>query len=98
MLLPLCLEPVRALVAAAPPGVVESVAGLALLTTFGSALSAALAVPDGLPDAAVTRLPAAVTFLVAAAGVTVGGIGGAFWGLAAGVVASVLLGRRTATG
>lgn len=86
-----------ALVAAAPPGVVESVAGLALLGTFGAALAGALAVADGTPDAAVARVPAAATFLVSAAGVTIAGIGGAFWGLLAGVVLHLALRRRVAT-
>lgn len=86
-----------ALVAAAPPGVVESVAGLALLGTFGAALAGALAVADGTPDAAVARVPAAATFLVSAAGVTIAEIGGAFWGLLAGVVLHLALRRRVAT-
>lgn len=86
-----------ALVAAAPPGVVESVAGLALLGTFGAALAGALAVADGTPHAAVARVPAAATFLVSAAGVTIAGIGGAFWGLLAGVVLHLALRRRVAT-
>jgi benzoate membrane transport protein len=85
-----------ALVAAAPPGVVESVAGLALLGTFGAALAGALAVADGTPDPAVARVPAAATFLVSAAGVTIAGIGGAFWGLLAGVVLHLALRRRAA--
>lgn len=86
-----------ALVAAAPPGGVESVAGLALLGTFGAALAGALVVADGTPDAAVARVPAAATFLVSAAGVTIAGIGGAFWGLLAGVVLHLALRRRVAT-
>jgi len=53
------------------------VAGLALLGSFASALSAALAQP-------AEREAAAVTFLVAASGVTLLGVSGAFWGLLAG--------------
>jgi benzoate membrane transport protein len=85
-----------ALVAAAPPGVVESVAGLALLGTFGAALAGALAVADPTPDPAVARVPAAAAFLVSAAGVTIAGIGGAFWGLLAGVALHLVLRRRPA--
>ena len=39
------------------------------------------------------RLPAAVTFLVAASGIAVGGIGAAFWGLVAGSVMLLVLPR-----
>ncbi|MBC3193786.1 benzoate/H(+) symporter BenE family transporter [Pseudonocardia sp. C8] len=87
-----------ALIAAAPPGVIESVAGLALLGTFAAALAAAFAVPDGAPDAVVARVPAAATFLLSAAGITVAGIGAAFWGLVAGVVLHLALRTSRATG
>jgi benzoate membrane transport protein len=43
------------------------------------------------------RLPAAVTFLVAASGITVLGIGGAFWALVAGVLLRLILVRHRAT-
>jgi benzoate membrane transport protein len=59
------------------PILIEAVAGLALLGAFGSSLSNALAEPG-------EREAALVTFLTAASGVTFFGIGGAFWGLAAG--------------
>lgn len=64
-------------VAASPPLLVESVAGLALLGSFAAALQAALADEE-------RRLPAIVTFLTAASGATFFGIGSAFWGLLAG--------------
>jgi len=64
-------------VAAAPPVLIQAVAGLALLGAFASALNAALAVPQA-------REPAVVTFLVTASGLTAFGISGAFWGLVAG--------------
>lgn len=67
-----------ALVAAAPAGVMQAAAGLALLGTFGLALAEALADP-------AERVPAAVTLLVAASGVTVLGVGAAFWALLAGL-------------
>ena len=66
-----------AVVSASPPVLIEAVAGLALLGSFASALSAALAQP-------AEREAAAVTFLVAASGVTLLGVSGAFWGLVAG--------------
>jgi len=66
-----------AVVSASPPILIEAVAGLALLGSFASALSAALAQP-------VEREAAAVTFLVAASGVALLGVSGAFWGLLAG--------------
>ncbi len=73
-----------ALVAVAPPGLVESVAGLALLGTLGSALAAAVA-GDGASGAR-HRDAAVITFLVTASGISAAGIGSAFWGLAAGLV------------
>lgn len=69
-------------VAAAPAGVVEAVAGLGLLATLGSSLSGALAA-GGAPG---SREAAVVTFLVAASGVTLHGVGAAFWALLAGLV------------
>ncbi|MBD1319776.1 benzoate/H(+) symporter BenE family transporter [Gordonia hankookensis] len=66
--------------AIAPGGLVEAVAGLALLGTFASAIVGAF-------TAAETRVPAALTFVAAASGVTFFGIGGAFWGLVIGLAA-----------
>ncbi len=66
-----------ALVGVAPPVLVQAVAGLALLPAFGGALHAALAVPE-------EREPAVVCFLVTAAGLSLLGVSGAFWGLCAG--------------
>ena len=81
-----------AFVAAAPPLLIEAVAGLALLGAFASALRAAVLDPE-------QREPATITFVVAASGVTFLGIGGAFWGLLAGAAALLLanLFRRTAS-
>ncbi|TDU03877.1 benzoate membrane transport protein [Streptomyces sp. 846.5] len=72
-----------ALLAAAPPLLIEAVAGLALLGTLGSALGAAVAEEKG-------REAAVVTFAVTASGVSALGIGSPFWGLAAGLVFYVL--------
>lgn len=74
-------------VAAAPPLLIQAVAGLALMASLAGALSIALT-----PEP--TRLPAIVTFVVAASGVSVGGIGPAFWGLIAGGALFVLLPQK----
>ena len=74
-------------VTAAPAGVTTAVAGLALVGTLASSLTAALAEPD-------ERQAAIVTFVVAASGTTVAGIGAAFWALAAGLLVRATLRRR----
>jgi len=68
---------VVAVVQAAPPLLIETVAGLALLGPLAASLKAAL-------DDASAREAAVVTFVVAASGLSILGIGGAFWGLIAG--------------
>jgi benzoate membrane transport protein len=68
-----------ALVAVAPPLLIEAVAGLALFGALAGALAAAMA------DAA-RRDAAIVTFVVSASGITVAGISAPFWGLVAGLV------------
>ncbi|UFS95673.1 benzoate/H(+) symporter BenE family transporter [Nocardia huaxiensis] len=78
------------LVAAAPEGVLETVAGLALIATLAGALTAALGTAEH-------RSAAAITFLVAASGVTALGIGGAFWALVAGLVVRWWLRSTTTT-
>lgn len=75
---------VAALVTVAPAGVVETVAGLALLDTLAGALAA------NLRDE-TTRTAAVLTFVVAAAGVRVAGIGSAFWALIAGLIVYAVL-------
>ncbi|WP_330149918.1 benzoate/H(+) symporter BenE family transporter [Shewanella xiamenensis] len=62
------------LFAAFPKELVLAIAGLALLGTIGNSLTAALADND-------EREVAVITFLVTASGVSVLGIGSAFWGL-----------------
>jgi benzoate membrane transport protein len=76
------------LIAAAPPVLIEAVAGLALLSAFASAMLAAVSDP-------AQREAAVVTFLVAASGLTLWGIGGAFWGLLAGGAMLLLARLRT---
>lgn len=72
-------------IAAAPPVLIEAVAGLALLGAFGAALMGAVATPQD-------REAAVITFLVSGSGLSFAGIGGAFWGLIAGGLV-MLLGR-----
>ncbi|WP_282779855.1 benzoate/H(+) symporter BenE family transporter [Nocardia sp. CC201C] len=79
LLLALVSAALVALVAAAPDGVLETVAALALIATLASALTAALAPAEHRPAAALT-------FLVAASGISLLGIGAAFWALVAGLV------------
>ena len=76
-----------AFVTASPPLLIEAVAGLALLGSLGSALSSALARDDH-------RLPAIVTFVTTASGVSFFGIGAAFWGLIAGGALTAVLAMK----
>jgi benzoate membrane transport protein len=68
------------LLQAFPKELVLAVAGLALLGTIANALAVALK-EDGHRDAAL------LTFLVTLSGLTLAGIGSAFWGVAAGALA-----------
>jgi benzoate membrane transport protein len=79
---------VAAVFAAFPAALVAAVAGLALLPTIGNSLASALG------DEA-TREPALITFLITASGVTLAGVGSAFWGVVAGgvVLAALRVGR-----
>lgn len=76
-------------VLAAPAGLVQAVAGIALLSAFAGACAGAMADESA-------RVPAAVTLVVAASGTTVAGVGSAFWALLVGVIAHRLL-RSAAT-
>jgi benzoate membrane transport protein len=80
---------VGALFAAFPHELVAAIAGLALIGTIGNGLSAAMA-------AEREREPALITFLVTASGVTLLGIGSAFWGLVAGTLTLGVLRTRAA--
>ena len=75
---------VAALFAALPRELVMAVAGLALIGTIGSSLASAISEER-------TREPALITFLVTASGLTLFGIGSAFWGLVAGALALLVL-------
>ena len=71
---------ITGLLTAFPKELVVAIAGLALLGTIGSGLAAAL-------KDEVHREAALITFLVTLSGVTVAGVGSAFWGVIAGSAA-----------
>ncbi len=81
---------VTGLLTAFPKELVAAIAGLALLGTIGGGLAAAVRDESH-------REAALITFLVTLSGVTLAGIGSAFWGVAAGAAALVVqqLGRKT---
>ncbi len=74
-------------IATAPKGVLETVAGLALLATLAAALTGALASEKH-------REAGIVTFLIAASGVGFLGVGAAFWALIAGLLVRKVLSHR----
>jgi benzoate membrane transport protein len=75
---------VAAFIAASPAILIQAVAGLALLPSLAASLASSLGAED-------TRLPAIVTFITTASGITLLGIGGAFWGLLAGIALMLVL-------
>ena len=77
---------VAAVFAAFPKELVAALAGIALLGTIGNSLAVAM-------REEAEREPALVTFLVTASGLSMAGIGSAFWGLVAGVVTLLVLRR-----
>ena len=70
-----------------PAAFITTLAGLALLGTIGSSLASAMA-------DAKSREASLITFLAAAANITLFGIGGAFWGLLMGLAAYAVLNGR----
>ncbi|MCM3780866.1 benzoate/H(+) symporter BenE family transporter [Microbacterium hydrocarbonoxydans] len=82
-----------ALVLLAPDAVIPAVAGLALFGAFGSSVQQAIDDPG-------ERIPAVVTFLVAASGIAVLGVSAAFWALVAGLLVrgALHIGRRGPAG
>jgi benzoate membrane transport protein len=74
---------VAALFTAFPKELVMAIAGIALLGTIGNSLAAAL-------REETDREPALVAFLVTASGLSLAGIGSAFWGLVAGVITMLM--------
>lgn len=84
LVLALACGALTALVAAAPGDVMQAAAGLALLGTLAASLAGAIGDEDG-------REAAVVCFVIAASGVSILGIGAAFWALLAGLVLRPLL-------
>ncbi|WP_218509479.1 benzoate/H(+) symporter BenE family transporter [Variovorax sp. dw_308] len=82
---------VTGLLTAFPKELVAAIAGFALLGTIGGGLAAAVRDESH-------REAALITFLVTLSGVTLAGIGSAFWGVVAGAIALGIqqLGRRRA--
>ena len=80
---------VGGLFAAFPRELIVALAGLALMGTIGNGLATAV-VEEKNREAAI------ITFLITASGLSVFGIGSAFWGLVGGVVAMAVLNRRRA--
>lgn len=75
-----------------PATFITTLAGLALLGAIGGSLATALVEPRG-------RETALITFLATAANITLFGLGGAFWGLLAGLLAhGVMHGRLRPAG
>ncbi len=75
--------PVASVFAAFPQALITAIAGLALLGTIGSSLHTAMAAPQD-------RDAALITFLITASGLSMVGIGSAFWGLLLGLLVAWL--------
>lgn len=78
---------VTSLFAAFPKELVLSIAGLALFGTIGQSLNSAL-------EKESEREAALITFITTASGVSIFGIGAAFWGLVTGALAAFVLKYR----
>jgi benzoate membrane transport protein len=78
---------VAAVLVAFPKELVMAIAGIALFGTIGNSLAAAMREESD-------REPALIAFLVTASGISLAGIGSAFWGLVAGGVTLALWRRR----
>ena len=76
-----------ALFAALPSALILSIAALALLGSIGNGLAQAMQVP-------AERDAALITFMITASGMTLLGIGSAFWGLVGGAVTLLILNWR----
>jgi benzoate membrane transport protein len=80
---------VGGLFAAFPRELIVALAGLALMGTIGNGLATAVLEEKN-------REAAVITFLITASGLSMLGIGSAFWGLVGGVLAMAVLSRRSA--
>ena len=79
VLLAFAAATVVSLASFAPAALITAVAGLALIPALVGSISAAFSVPSQLEAPALT-------FLIAASGMTLFGVSGAFWGIIAGTV------------
>jgi benzoate membrane transport protein len=87
LVLGLASAALAAVIVAGPAGVVAAAAGLALAPSLAGSLASAVRDPGA-------HLPAVATFVVAASGITVGGLGAAFCALVAGVLVHLALRTR----
>ena len=78
---------IGALFAAFPAPLIAALAGLALLGTIGNSLAIAVADESA-------REAALIAFLITASGLTLYGIGSAFWGLVGGLLALAVLRKK----
>jgi benzoate membrane transport protein len=78
---------IAVMLSALPPTFIATLAGLALLATLAGSLQRALAEPE-------QRDSAIVAFLITASGISLLGIGSAFWGLLGGILAWLILSPR----
>ncbi len=81
---------ISSLLTALPLAFIQTLAGLALLSTLSGSLFQAL-------NHAQERDAAIITFLVTASGISLLGIGAAFWGLVAGGISYCLFSRKGST-
>ena len=86
----ICSAAFATLALLSPAGVIAAVAGIALIPTLASSVTSAV-------NATEDRLPAVITFLVAASGADILGISSAFWALVAGLVVRAVLSTRRRT-
>ena len=91
MLIGLFGATVTGVLTAFPVELVAAIAGLALLGTIGNAMASAL-------QDETNREAALITFLVTLSGVTLVGVGSAFWGVVAGSLALMVQHFRRRTG
>ncbi|HTL40172.1 MAG TPA: benzoate/H(+) symporter BenE family transporter [Pseudolysinimonas sp.] len=91
ILIALVASAATALVSVSPPILITAIAGLALFGALAGSVTTALEEPQH-------RIVAVITFLVVASGITVAGIGSAFWGLVVGGVLMLWFGARRRVG
>ncbi|WP_011298513.1 benzoate/H(+) symporter BenE family transporter [Cupriavidus necator] len=80
---------IAALFAAFPKAVVVALAAFALLGSIANGLTVAMQTPD-------EREAALITFMITASGMTLAGVGSAFWGVVGGMLTLLVLRRKAA--